>query len=394
MNSKTFLVTFLTLALILMTCLSGCERVRQVISPDVSTPDAAATVKIGVIQPANFGPSFAKGAELARTQINASGGVLEMHVEFIVKDNQGADPLPRTEESVRVARELIEEDGVITIIGPLFSTNSTQVGPVATAHGILMIPGSSGQNVTSKGGEFVFLVVAPSSVQAAVMAQFAVDAAELNAKTAATIRQAGDVYSADLTMAFEENFQKFGGEIVASEVYQHGDENFDAQLMNINAAAPDTVFLASFFPEVFLVAAQAKAMGIEATLLGSDSWNDGNLLKTLDDNAPLEGAYFITDFSTESPDAAPFVEAYKAMFVEDADAIASWGYDAMGILATAIEAAGTLDSAAIRDALANVTNYQGASSIAGYDADRHPIKSVAINTIRDGEVALYKVFEP
>lgn len=66
----------------------------------------------------------------------------------------------------------------------------------------------------------------------------------------------------------------------------------------------------------------------------------------------------------------------------------------MRLLAHAIKAAETLDSAAVREALANVTDYQVASSIAGYDADRHPIKSVAINTILDGQIVLHKVFGP
>ena len=47
---------------------------------------------------------------------------------------------------------------------------------------------------------------------------------------------------------------------------------------------------------------------------------------------------------------------------------AAWGYDAMSLLATAMENAGTLEPTVVRDALANITDYQGASVIAGYDA--------------------------
>ena len=72
------------------------------------------------------------------------------------------------------------------------------------------------------------------------------------------------------------------------------------------------------------------------------------------------------------------------------DGPASWGYDAMSVLAIAMENAGTLEPAAVWDALASITDYQGAAAIAGYDADRHPIKSVAIHTIRNGQIILYK----
>ena len=76
------------------------------------------------------------------------------------------------------------------------------------------------------------------------------------------------------------------------------------------------------------------------------------------------------------------------------DGPAAWGYDAMSVLAIAMENAGTLEPEAVRDALANITDYRGAAAIAGYDADRHPIKSVAIHTIRNGQIVLYKAVSP
>ena len=391
MNLKTLTLTFIVLVSILVACLSGCDQVRQIVSPATSTPEAARTVKIGLIQPSGFAVSFTKGAELARAQINNNGGVLGMPVEFLIRDNQGTRDLPDAAESIRFARELIEQEGIVALLGPLFSTNSEQVGPVVTQLRRPMIPASSGQNVTTVGGKFVFLIVAPSSAQAATMAEFVTKEDELNMKTAAILLQTDDVYSANIAGAFEENLLKSGGEIVGNEVYQRGDRTFDAQLMNIKAAAPDALFISGFNPEAPLIMAQARGMGIESIFIGGDGWDEPEkLLGTLDDNAPLEGSYFIRDFSTESAEAAPFVQAYTAMFMMPPDGPAAWGYDAMSVLAIAMENAGTLEPDAVRDALANITDYQGASAIAGYDEDRHPIKSVAIHTIRNGQIVLYK----
>ena len=136
-------------------------------------------------------------------------------------------------------------------------------------------------------GEFVFITVAPSSVQGAKTAQFALDPTELNAKTAATIRQVGDVYSGAVADAFEENFQKLGGQLVASEVYQHGDRDFTAQLTKIKAAAPDVLLIAGFNPEIPLFALQARNMGIDASFIGTNGWDEPDkLLGTLEDNSP------------------------------------------------------------------------------------------------------------
>ena len=385
---------FLSLIAILVISLSGCERVQQVVTPDASTPDAATTIKIGVIQPSELAPNFTKGAGLARAQINDSGGLLGMQVEFVIMDNQGNREFPDAAESVRIAKALIEEEGVVAILGPLLSTNSMQVGPVVTELRRPIITGSSGEKVTSTG-EFVFITVAPSSVQGATTAQFALDPTELNAKTAATIRQAGDVYSSAVADAFEANFQELGGTLVASEVYQHGDRDFAAQLEKIKAAAPDVLLIAGFSPEIPLLALQAGNMGIDATFIGTNGWDEPDkLLGTLDDNTPLEGSYFTRGFNVESPSAAPFVEAYAAMFMEPPDGPSAWGYDAMALLALAIKNAGTLEPDAVRDALANTTNYQGASAISRFDENRHPIKSLELYTIHNGQIELYKVVSP
>ena len=218
MNAKTFISLFLTLIAIIVGSFSGCERVRQTVSPDVSARDATPTIKIGVIQPSGYYTGFAQGAELARTQINARGGVLGKQIEFIVMDNQGTRLVPDAAESVRIAKTLIEQEDVVAILGPIFSNNSRQVGPIAQQLERPMISGSAGDHVPA-AGDFVFLVVPPTSANGTVIAQFAIDSSELSATTAATLRQSESAYTESLTQAFEENFRKLGGEIVASEVY-------------------------------------------------------------------------------------------------------------------------------------------------------------------------------
>lgn len=389
MKTNTITVFFLSIFIVLVLPLSGCEKISQIIPTDTIS-----TVKVGVIQPSGLAPSFSKGAELAKTQINDSGGLLGIQVEFIVMDNQEMRDFPDPDESVRIAKTLIEQEGVIAILGPLLSTNSTQVGPVVTKLKTPIITGSSGHLVTATG-DYVFIAVAPSSIQGATTAQFAIDPNELNAKTAATIRQEGDVYSNAVADAFEISFQNLGGEVVATEYYQHGIRDFDTQLTEINNVIPDVLLIAGFIPEVPLIAARAREMGIKATFIGTNAWDIPNeLFNVLDDNTPLEGAFFTRDFSVESPDVVPFVEAYSEMYMEQPDGPASWGYDAMSLLGIAITKSGTLDPTVIRDELTKITDYQGASTISHFDENRHPVKSLLLHTIRDGEIVLYEKVDP
>ena len=382
---------------VLSVYLLGCERINQVVQPDATTVPTETTLKIGVIQPSNTFTTFSQGAETARAQINEKDGVLGMEVEFVSRNNQpvATDP-PTPEASVSAAKELIEMEEVFALLGPVYSTNSVEVGPIAQQAQRLMLPGSSGSNVPAVG-DYVFLITVPNPFQGKVMANFAMNPDELSATTAATIYEKDDVYSTDLVQAFEAAFQEIGGEIVHSGTYSAGDTTFSALLTDIHTVIPDVIFCPSFQPEVPLLINEARQLGIKATFLGGSAWDDRErFLSILEDNSVLDGSYYPTNFSVATPDAdvQEFVMAYSALFGSPPDGIAASGYDAMRLLARAIEGAGSLDSVAVRDAFAGVSDYKGATTISHYDDNRHPVKSLTIQVIRGGQVEHYKVVEP
>ena len=367
---------FLSLAVAL---LSGCERIRDIVMTDdmVIPPDTDTmpTLKVGVIRPHPLYFSFGEGAELAQGEINQAGGILGMQVEFVYREELTADV-------VQSATELAETENVVAILGPLFSSHAVKIGPILN---IPTIVGATGANVTETG-EFLFLAASSNALQAKLMAQFAVN--ELSAKTAAMIWQNEDVYSIGFVEAFDANFQELGGSIVASETYETGDMTFDTQLTAIKAAHPDVLFLASFPPENPLIMKQTRDMGIESVFIGSDGMDDPLMFEVLEDNTPLENTYYCTNFD---PDATEFISAYETMFENPANGIAATGYDAMYLLKIAIEAVGSTDPVMVRDAIAAITDYEGATSISRFDENRHPVKSVGVFQIANGEVQPYKV---
>ena len=399
MKSKIFklaLCVFLSLSVAL---LSGCERMRDmgmtgemVASPDT---DTTTTLKVGVLQPTGHYEGFSKGAVLAQTEINQSGGILGMQVELIVRDNRpatGPFPDPTTSAfTVQTALELVEQENVVALLGPVYSTNAIQVAPVIQ---VPTLVGATGTNV-SEAGEFAFLVGGSNALHGELTAQFAVD--ELGAKTAAMIHQAGDVYSIGLIEAFDANFQQLGGQIVAAEIYKGGDTTFNEQLAAVQEANPDVLFLASFAPEVPLLMKEAREMGITATFIGGDGMDDPeNMLGTLKDNSPLEGTYYTTNLykTSDDPDAPQFIDAYTALFGSAPDGVAASGYDALHLLKIAIETSQSTDPVAVRDALAGITNYSGATLISHFNESRHPVKSAGILAIRNGQPEPYSVISP
>ena len=401
MHFKNFGVQFRIVALTLgvlfaLTFFSGCQRIDDPVSlpPDTSIQP---TLKIGMIQPGDHYVTFGRGAQLAQAHLNASGGVLGMQVEFIQRDNQTApNTFPDIERTISLATELVEKEGAVALLGPIFSSISVQAGPAIQELQRPTILGSAG-TLANAAGDFIFLSVITNAFQGRVIAEFAADPEELNAKTAATIQQDQDVYSTGHVEAFVARFQGLGGKIVANEVYQRGDTTFSTQLQRIQEASPDVILLSSFAPEVPLLIKEARDMGIETLIVGGDTWDEPEkFFNTLADNTALEGIYQTTNFAPEMPgeEVKKFSHAYMTTFGTAPDGIASSGYDAMLLLANAIEKANSIDPAAIRDALAATKDFQGSTYISHYDENRHPIKSLAILTVRNGEIQTYKIVQP
>ncbi len=373
MNAKIFKFILCVSVSLSIALLSGCDRARNVVGADemVTPPDETAmpTLKVGLIHPQPNYTSFGKGAVLAQSEINDAGGVLGMQVEFVYKQEL-------TETIVQSATELVEE-GVVAILGPLFSSHAVKVGPVATVPVLL---GATRAEVTADAtdpNDFMFLIAGSNVLQAKLLAQVI---SQQGASTAAMIWQNMDVYSEGFVQSFKASFENLGGSVVVEETYESGAMMFTEQLTAVKDAAPDILLLASFPPANPHIMKRARDMEIESTFIGSDGWDDPLMSTTLADNEPVDG-YYCTNLD---PDAMDFNAAYTAKY-GSVDGIAAAGYDAMRILKMAIETVGSTDDpAAIRDAIAKITNYEGATSISHFDANRNPVKSVGVRQILNG----------
>lgn len=198
-----------------------------------------------------------------------------------------------------------------------------------------------------------------------------------------------DDYSLGVAESFKAEAEANGLEVVAFESFQSTDTDFKSQLSKIAAADPDALYVPSYYNTNALIAIQAKEVGLDAQLLGADGW-DG-VLSALDENnkSAVEGVVFTNHFTATDPDAKvqDFVTRYREAYGSDPSSFAALGYDAGMMLFQAIEAAGTTDSAAVNEALANL-QYEGVTGAIHYEGSGDPVKDVKFVTVKDGAYAL------
>jgi branched-chain amino acid transport system substrate-binding protein len=245
----------------------------------------------------------------------------------------------------------------------------------------MISPTSTNVEVTKKG-DYIFRVCFTDAYQGAVISSFA--RKNLGAKTAALLVDVRNDYSVGLAQAFRDSFTKADGRVVAELKYSEGDSDFSAQLTALRPLDPDVLVVPGYYTDAGLIARQARALGLDAVLLGGDGWDSPKLTEIGGD--AVEGAYFSNHYSPDDPSPAVqrFVAAYRKEYGADPDSIAALSYDAARLVADAIRRAGSTEGKRVRDALADTKEYSGVSGRITMDADRNPVKPAVILKVEKG----------
>lgn len=348
-------------------------------------------IKIGVVIPltgeiSTYGQSGKNGLELYAEEVNKAGGVLGKNIKFVYADDEG-----KAANSVTAAQKLINNDKVVSIIGPWTSGCAISAGPVINQSKIPMVTGTATNPKVTDAGEYVFRSCFQDPFQGTVTSKFAYE--DLKAKTAAVLYNNGDDYSSGLEENFKNNFEKLGGKVVSVETYGKGDQDFNAQLTKIKPLNPDVIFLPDYYGTVALIAKQARNLGITSTFVGTDGWDSSSLSEI--GGTAVNGAYFSNHYSPDdtSKEVADFKKAYEEKYKTVPDTMAVLNYDAAKITVEAIKAAGKLDSTAIKEALKK-TDTTTVSGKVSFDEKRNAVKSAVIVKVEGNKNTFVKRINP
>ena len=333
---------------------------------------------------AQYGVAVDNAVKMAVDDINDKGGLLGKRIKYISYDEKG-DPTEATNAYAR----LVDQDKIVALIGDVTSAPCEAVAQQAARDKLPMITPSGTSEAITTYGENVFRACFIDPYQGQLMASYA--SKKLNAKTAAILFDNGDPYSSGIADAFEAAAKALGMTITNKEGYASKSTDFNSQLTKIKAGNPDVLLLPVYYNDVVLIAKQAKDQGLTATLLGADGWDGVAAQLDAASADVVKNAYFCSQYSASSSDPAlqNFLKTYKEKYNEEPNMFAVLGYDAMQIMAAAIEKAGTTNSAAVIKALRE-TNYKGLTGTTTFDDKRNPVRE-AIITSFDG--LNYKVVE-
>ena len=357
------------------------------------------TIKLGSSGPLSgeasiYGTSVKKGLELAIEEINKAGGVnvngemKEFELVDFVNDEADAD------KAGAALATLVSKD-VDVVVGAVTSgategliSEAIKVGvPVITPTGTAdkLTAGEKGDEREERSN--IFRACFYDSYQGKFMAQYA---NEKGLSKAYVLFNNDSDYSVGLKDAFVATGEELGLEVVAAG-YSQTDDDFSGLWAPIISGGYECVYVPDYYQKVYNILKTGYGAGYTGVCYGGDGW-DG-VVKQLaenEDSSYLENCFYTNHYfsGSERAEVKAFTTAFAAKYEgETPDAFAALAYDAVFVVKQAIEAAGSVEYAAVVEALAN-GNFTGLVTSTAefkFDANGNPQKAATVITFKDGK---------
>jgi branched-chain amino acid transport system substrate-binding protein len=359
---------------------------------------AADTIKIGallaVTGPAAFlGAPEAKTAQMLVDQINDQGGVLGQRLQLVIKDTGGSP-----EKAVSFAKQLIEEDKVLAIIGPSTSGETMQIKALCEENQMILLSCAAAEVIVNPLAKYVFKT--PQKDSQAVL--WIYKTMKENGIRKIAVLSGNDGFGVAGKKQLEEIAKTEGMEILVSEVYDKAATDLSDIIAKVKAApGVQAVVNWSIVPAQSIVAKNMRQLGMTQPLYQSHGF--GNPKYMAQAGVAAEGILFpagrllVVD---ELPDSHPqkkvlaaYKRDYEKLHKEDVSTFGGHAYDSLSIAVAGIRAAKSTDRAKVRDAIENLKGFVGTAGIFNYSATDHTgldMDAFVMCTVKNGKFTIYK----
>ena len=376
----------------------ACWLAAPLSVPCCSAAEEAKPIKIGAIfsvtGPASFlGAPESKTAQMLVDNINASGGVLGQKLELIIKDSAGSP-----EKAVSFAKQLIEEDKVLAIIGPSTSGETMQIKKLCEESQMILVSCAAADAIVNPLAKYVFKTPQKDS-QAATWIYRTMKEKGI---TKIAVLTGNDGFGASGKKQLEELAKTEGIEIVANEVYDKQATDLTDVLTKVKSTpGVQAVVNWSIVPAQSIVAKNMKQLGMDIPLFQSHGF--GNRKYVEQAGVAAEGILFpagrllvVDELPASNPQKqvlATYKKDYETAYKEDVSTFGGHAYDAILIVTEALKKAGTTDRDKVRDAIENLHGLVGTAGIYNFSATDHTgldLNAFEMLTVKNGKFTIYK----
>jgi len=343
---------------------------------------AQESVEIGLFTPLSgassvVGLDMQRGVELAIDRVNAGyavpmqdgstamigPGLLGAPVNLIVEDDES-----RPEAAMDAVRKLVNVDHVAVILGEYSSGRTLPTGQFTNEAGVPHIAIGANAETLRDIGPYFFDAIGLAGLQGPQLVQMAIE--ETGARTIGTFFP-NNPYGVGLEIAVCDAAEAMGIQCVSQVTYEEQKTDYRPELRQLTAPDPDAVVFFAYGADATLIMRQAFELGVDM----AGTWFAAEMSNWTSDVADIpqvaEGIRGIEHAVSGAFYETQYLSAYRNAYGEEPlTAFGAFGYDAAMLAALAINAAGSTDPDAIRDALLEVSQtYQGITGNLAFDED-------------------------
>lgn len=342
-------------------------------------------VLLGVVVPLSgaeeiYGTSVRNGVEIAFAQVQARTDYpYELQLEVRDSGSDAAQAAAQLEE--------LYDDGALAAIGGVTSKEAREMVDVADRNDrILLSPSASSPELTGISKNF-YRVFPSDFLEGTKMGNFATQTLKANSVVILAVES---LYGRGSQEVFKNEFERYGGQVLEVIEYPEGTSDFSGLMDRVISLKPEAVYLADFAGPIGAMVKALRDRRFDGYVLTTSAFAAPEVLSTLGQNT--EGIFLTQpafEVDSDDPQVEQFVAAYREKYGEEPGLYAAHGYDAMIVLAQALENAGRPTSSEFWKGMRQIRDFTGVTGIIQFDERGDVQKFPRVYTVNEGRLVDY-----
>lgn len=296
--------------------------------------------------------------ELAVEHINDAGGIESLggaQLSVLSADSQGDPAVGQTE-----AQRMIDE-GAVAIVGAFQSAVTINIATLAERSQVpLVIDVAVADEIIQEGSQYTFRIQPNGSAMGVNAAQYLAAFIEQSGEDLSTIAylHQDDAFGNSVFEAFAAEAETLGLEIVERIPYNAFEiSNLTTEMARVDASGADILINTGYYNDGVLVARDALAVqpGIQVLMgVAQAAFDEPQFPVDVPDGSELVlGTNYHPDAT--NPRVVELRDEFQERYGEEMRSGAMFSYQAVELIADALERAGSSDRTAVRDALSETS---------------------------------------
>jgi len=319
---------------------------------------------------------MADGLQLAREEINAGGLAGGIPVRLVLRDDGFI-----WEKAKQIAIEFSDTPAMSAMLGYYDDSEAIKASMMYESSRLLhLIVGANNTAMTAHGLKYIVRTVLSGDKIARALARLSVERG--NRKIAVIWEEGG--YGEDLAYQYRVALDALDVQLVYRWSYARERADFRMPVNELKGVDADLIFFAGLEPLAGDFLRMARGVGIKAEIIGA--FSDTPEMRARAGRA-LEGAMFFDFYNLDSPspENQAFVRKFRARYAKDPDTWAAQGYDALRILAKAVQVTGSANPLDLSYAIRFMDPWEGANGRYKFDESGElDAKRLFLNAYRSG----------